>query len=69
MVALNKDHQCRQPPDDDLVDLQHACPLCGERHQDRLVWIDDQRVRWPMDFCRSLHPNRIPRGKARRVVL
>lgn len=45
MVAFNKGHQCRQPPDDDLVDQQHACPLCGERHQDRLVWIDDQRVR------------------------
>lgn len=31
--------------DDDLVPLADACPICGERQQDRLVWIDDERVR------------------------
>ncbi|MFO0873153.1 MAG: hypothetical protein U0575_04170 [Phycisphaerales bacterium] len=30
--------------DDNLVALQDACPLCGERNADRLVWIDDDRV-------------------------
>lgn len=31
--------------DDDLVPANLACPMCGERHQDRLVWIDDESVR------------------------
>ena len=32
--------------DDHLVAIEDACPRCGERCVDRLVWIDDgQRVR------------------------
>lgn len=27
--------------DDNLVEPEDACPLCGERHVDRLIWIDD----------------------------
>lgn len=41
MVAANIN-----PKDDgNLVPMADACPMCGERHQDRLVWIDDHRVR------------------------
>lgn len=32
------------PGDDDLVPPGDACPMCGERHSDRLVWLDDDRV-------------------------
>jgi hypothetical protein len=28
-----------------LVPPQDACPVCGERHIDSLVWIDDEWVR------------------------
>lgn len=32
--------------DDNLVEPDDACPRCGERHADNLIWIDDgQRVR------------------------
>lgn len=31
--------------DDNLVPAQDACPNCGERDQDHLVWIDDETVR------------------------
>jgi len=27
-----------------VVAWQDACPACGERHQDSLVWTDDERV-------------------------
>lgn len=27
--------------DDNLVDREDACPRCGQRHVDRLIWIDD----------------------------
>lgn len=40
MVALNTTQD-----DGDLVPAGDACSMCGERHQDRLVWIDDNRVR------------------------
>lgn len=30
---------------DDLVPARDACPMCGERNPDRLVWIDHERVR------------------------
>ena len=30
--------------DSNLVDQEHACPNCGERDADRLVWIDDDLV-------------------------
>lgn len=33
------------PDTDDLVPEPDACPMCRERHTDRLVWIDDDRVR------------------------
>lgn len=43
MIATNPDSS---PHDDaDLVPARLACPMCGERHQDRLVWIDEDRVR------------------------
>jgi len=29
---------------DNHVDPMFACPNCGERDADRLVWIDDDRV-------------------------
>lgn len=29
---------------DNHVDPIFACPTCGERDADRLVWIDDDRV-------------------------
>lgn len=31
--------------DDNMVAPCDACPSCGERDIDRLVWIDDERVR------------------------
>lgn len=32
--------------DDNLVDREDACPRCGQRHVDLLIWIEDgQRVR------------------------
>jgi hypothetical protein len=32
--------------DDNLVDREDACPRCGQRHADLLIWIEDgQRVR------------------------
>lgn len=30
---------------DNLVQPGDACPTCGERDADRLVWLDDERVR------------------------
>lgn len=35
----------RNENDNDLVSPQDACPRCGERHLDDLVWIDDETVR------------------------
>ena len=32
------------PPDVELVDTQFACPDCGERRQDQLVWQADETV-------------------------
>ena len=32
-------------PDDNMVSPGDACPGCDERDIDRLVWIDDERVR------------------------
>ena len=34
-----------QPADDNLVAAADACPACGEREMDLLVWFDDDRVR------------------------
>ena len=36
------------PTDDNLVAPEDACPVCSERDADRLVWIDDERVRCTM---------------------
>ncbi|MFG0243290.1 MAG: hypothetical protein ACF8R9_10950 [Phycisphaerales bacterium JB054] len=33
---------------DNMVAPEHACPLCGERDADRLVWQDDERVECQM---------------------
>lgn len=35
-------------PNDNLVAPEDACPLCGERDADRLVWQDDERVECQM---------------------
>lgn len=32
------------PPATELVDASAACPHCGERRADRLVWDDDEVV-------------------------
>lgn len=29
---------------DNHVSMRDACPTCGERDADRLVWLDDERV-------------------------
>ena len=34
-----------EPADDNLVAAKDACPGCGERDMDLLVWFDDDRVR------------------------
>jgi hypothetical protein len=34
--------------DANLVSPDNACPVCGERDVDRLVWIDDDIVRCTM---------------------
>ena len=34
-----------EPADDNLVAAGDACPACGEREVDLLVWFDDDRVR------------------------
>ncbi len=34
--------------DANLVSPDAACPVCGEREIDRLVWIDDDTVRCTM---------------------
>lgn len=39
--------------DTDLVDPKDACPHCGERDVDRLVWLDDQRVQ--CQACRTVY--------------
>jgi len=31
--------------DTDMVAIEDACPSCGQRHMDSLVWIDDEQVR------------------------
>jgi uncharacterized Zn finger protein len=36
------------PDPDNLVEPQDACPLCGERRADCLVWRDDERVECTM---------------------
>ena len=33
---------------EDLVQLEDACPLCGERNIDRLIWLDDENVECQM---------------------
>lgn len=43
------------PPTAELVDAEHACPGCGERHQDRLVWQDDETV-----LCSKCGMNFVP---------
>ncbi|HPF38953.1 MAG TPA: hypothetical protein PK093_09940 [Phycisphaerae bacterium] len=37
-------HEMRDD-DIDFVLPEHGCPGCGERDMDRLIWIDDDRVR------------------------
>jgi hypothetical protein len=35
----------------ELVDPKDACPGCGERDTDYLMWIDDQRVQCTKCKC------------------
>ncbi|HRQ75574.1 MAG TPA: hypothetical protein PK098_06605 [Phycisphaerales bacterium] len=37
--------QIHHEHDTDLVPREDACPNCGERDVDQLVWIDDEIVR------------------------
>ncbi|MCL4198918.1 MAG: hypothetical protein KJZ69_15630 [Phycisphaerales bacterium] len=51
------------PPDDNLVAIEDACPNCGQRHIDRLIWTDDgEQVRCA--GCSTVYtpPNRRPEG-------
>ncbi len=34
-----------EPADDNLIAAKDACPGCGERDMDLLVWFDDDRIR------------------------
>ena len=50
-------------PNDNLVAIEDACPRCGERHVDLLVWIEDgQRVRCATCLNIYTPPNRRPEG-------
>lgn len=44
-----------------LVSPDAACPVCGERATDRLVWIDDDIVRCTM--CRTEYDPLKPRPR------
>jgi hypothetical protein len=46
------DASAPQPDDADLVDQGSACPICGERHPDKLVWLDDDVVECQQCGCR-----------------
>jgi rubredoxin len=37
----------------DLVAQEDACPNCGERESDELVWLDDERVE--CQRCRTVY--------------
>jgi ribosomal protein S27AE len=50
--------------DDNLVSPESACPNCGERQIDMLVWIDDERVR-----CAKCNLMYAPLPQARRPEL
>ena len=63
MVAANDDRRRDVPLDEDLVPVQDACPMCGERHADRLVWIDDDRVR-----CQNCKAEYAPRTEGHNDV-
>lgn len=41
-------HAMNSNDDANLVPPDDACPVCGERDIDRLVWIDDDTVRCTM---------------------
>ena len=43
------------PPDAQLADTRFACPGCGERRQDHLVWQDDETV-----LCNECGMNFVP---------
>ncbi|MCC6909998.1 MAG: hypothetical protein IT430_18850 [Phycisphaerales bacterium] len=46
-----------------LVEPEDACPRCGERHVDNLIWIDDgQRVRCTTCLNVYTPPALRPRG-------
>jgi len=50
-------------PNDDLVEADDACPRCGDRHVDRLVWIEDgARVRCATCLNVYVPPARRPEG-------
>jgi uncharacterized OB-fold protein len=50
MIATNP------PPDgSNLVDPAHACPRCGERDADELVWIGDDGERVECQGCGTVY--------------
>ena len=40
--------------EDPVVSREDACPVCGERRIDYLIWIDDRMVRCQM--CHTEYP-------------
>ncbi len=41
-----------EEPERDLIDKTAACPICGERDADKLVWLDDDVVECQQCGCR-----------------
>lgn len=48
----NHDHEPIDP-----VQTEDACPNCGERDCDRLVWLDDERVQ--CQVCQTVYQPRV----------
>jgi hypothetical protein len=50
---MNGNHE---PDPTNLVRPEDACPNCGERDCDRLVWLDDERVQ--CQCCQAVYEPR-----------
>lgn len=50
---MTTNNQPLDPNDHERVSPGCRCPLCGEDDIDRLVWIDDDRVR--CDRCETIY--------------
>jgi DNA-directed RNA polymerase subunit RPC12/RpoP len=53
MNCNNMDCNSNEPQyeQDDLVSLENACPRCGERRTDYLIWIDDESEEVECSTC------------------